>query len=508
MNVAMRIPGKIKNVPTHIRLMGIWGFILGLFLFLRLYQIETGLFFFNDMGRDFNELREWWVTGKPPLLGPQNSALPFNQPNIYFGWLMPMYVLTQFSPWSSVYTLVVTYVAVWLVAGWWGWHRLRDKQYRGKQYWWPTAILIVGWFITIHPQHIWQNRFVWNPSLVPPFLAVALGALLQLRRQWSWPALLVMAGTLSLAVSFTYALAPVWLTIMLLAMWWWRHQWLRLGLFWLTNGLALAFWHLPTLFFEIKYQFLLTKAILSGGQPLPKGLTLASKWHDLMQHALHADNWYLSILLVCILSLILVLSWQQYRQEKNSFRKMAFNTMGLIGSGSLLVTFLVPIAIHAHYVFGLTTILFWLIGSTPRRLALILVLLLTAWWLRPSLTHSYLAPARRSVATAQACAQSICQQANWQSLPVFVSTESRHHVFHNGPEWRYFLAQAGCQVKHIEREPTAAQHMVVIEDDGNYDHGRTQYHELSLFGPSRVTNIIDCPQKVRGFILEKIEPAR
>lgn len=59
-------------------------FILIVFIFLRVHRIEETLNFQNDIGRDYLVLLEWYQSGKPPLLGPQNSAVPFNQSAFYF----------------------------------------------------------------------------------------------------------------------------------------------------------------------------------------------------------------------------------------------------------------------------------------------------------------------------------------------------------------------------------------------------------------------------------------
>lgn len=81
-------------------------FVIVFFIFLRVYRLPSTLFFFNDMGRDLLVLWESWEHKKPFLLGPQNSALPFNQPALYFYSLYPAFLLTG----MSLFTHTVTFL--------------------------------------------------------------------------------------------------------------------------------------------------------------------------------------------------------------------------------------------------------------------------------------------------------------------------------------------------------------------------------------------------------------
>src|SRR5579859_1105498 len=85
-------------------------FLIAFFLFTRLYKLPTSFFYFNDMGRDSLALLDWAQTGKPPLLGPQTSALPFNQGAVYYYLLYPLFRLMQHSPFSAILTSAIVYV--------------------------------------------------------------------------------------------------------------------------------------------------------------------------------------------------------------------------------------------------------------------------------------------------------------------------------------------------------------------------------------------------------------
>ncbi|HCC84942.1 MAG TPA: hypothetical protein DEP87_04655, partial [Candidatus Pacebacteria bacterium] len=150
------------------RLHSWWLVTLGLslgFIFLRLFKIETSLLFFNDIGRDFLQLWNWQQTGKPPLLGPQTSAMPFNQSAVYFYLLLPGYLLTRGSLLATIYTGVGVHLILLWSGVWW----LRQNQPRWLSKFW----LIVGLLI-LQPEMVTQQRFVWNPSFIAGWTMLAL----------------------------------------------------------------------------------------------------------------------------------------------------------------------------------------------------------------------------------------------------------------------------------------------------------------------------------------------
>jgi len=131
-----------------------------LFVFLRLYKIKSSFLFFNDPGRDLLALYRWQETSKPPLLGPRTSVLPFNQSALYFYLLYPLFLLTNHSLFSTIYTVIIFYL-IFLLAG------IFFLKKRSRL----LEILVIVWFlIAIHPQFILQHRHVWNPSspIYPP----------------------------------------------------------------------------------------------------------------------------------------------------------------------------------------------------------------------------------------------------------------------------------------------------------------------------------------------------
>jgi len=165
--------------------------LICIFLFLRLYKIQDSLFFFNDMGRDMLVLYNWQQTGKPPLLGPQTSALPLNQSPLYYYYLYPFYLLTNASPYTALIANAFLYIVSFVLSLYF--FRKDHKSY--------FLVFISYFLITIHPQYIAQSRFVWNPSLVTPLIIASTLAFFKNR-------IVLFSLFVSLAFSLSYSVFP------------------------------------------------------------------------------------------------------------------------------------------------------------------------------------------------------------------------------------------------------------------------------------------------------------
>lgn len=470
-----------------------WGVVVGIlaiFLFLRLWAIRDGFFFFNDMGRDMLVLQQWRDSGKPPLLGPQNSSLPFNQPGLYFYWLMPLFLLFSGSPFSSIFTLVLTMSAFFLA----GAYLLRKKPE------WPSVFLGFSWLVALHPTHIQQNRFVWNPSFVTPFFATAVIALVWLREKWTVRRVQLFAFCLAAAVSFSYSVAPAAVAVVLLILWWWRTEVKKI--FFLGASLAAwtLFFQIPTLVFELRYNFQLTKAVLNSPETTHEGLEWSVKLQQLLSTSTGLAGVGQTLLIGAFLScVVLNLVWLK-RSASFSVREKAFFSFLPLFVTTLVLTLVAPVPLHAHYIFAIVTLAFLVVATLHKRLAIGFIVLASLAWLHPTVLQKHFIPARRSFEVLMACMRQVCEAEN---EPLFVSVQSSYHPYHNGPEFRFALGESGCKVKSIELEPQAAQRMTVVEDGGLYEHGKTDFYELALFGPSKVAENYNCTDDLSVVILEK-----
>jgi|GEM_PF-572520 len=477
------------------------------FVWLRFYKIEVSLAFFNDIGRDFLELWEWQMTGKPPLLGPQTSALPFNQSAVYFYLLMPLYMVTGASLLSTIYTCgLVQAGLIWLGCWWTAKHQPSWQ----KQLW----LLIV--LLALQPQMIIQQRFVWNPSFVAGWLAIGLLMIWQLLstplKNWRWSWLAIWGGAISLAASFTYSVAPVVLAVGVLSFIWWRFRAIKLW-FWAAAGMVV--WNVPTLVFELRHQFLLTNLMLHGDKLSQVPTSWQTKFWELGQYLvglapgmvptqlpLSQIIWLTWVGLVAGWLLKELFNWWQWRKTETNWQQ--FSPRFIFTASwwllSLIITVLMPVAVQSHYVFGILLLGLASLVILPHWSRWLVMAVLVSSWLQPSWFQLYWQPARHSLTELEACSQQVCQAVK---EPLFVSIQAGYHPYHNGTEYLYLLRRAGCDVKDVANFPNSADLMAVIVDDSVYEHGKTAYNELTLFGRSKVQETFSCQSNLQVLLLAK-----
>lgn len=467
-----------------------------LFIWLRLYKIETSLLFFNDIGRDFLELWKWQQTGKPPLLGPQTSALPFNQSAVYFYLLMPIFLLTQGSLLATLYTLVIVYLGLfWLGVIW-----LRQKNAKLLPVFWALGSLLF-----LQPEMIIQQRFVWNPSFLVAWLLLTLLVSWQLlslpASKWRWSWLWLWGLGLGLAVSFSYSAAPAFIAALLLAGLWWRWSAWKL---WLPAFFSLALLNAPTFLFELRHSFLLTNMMLYGPwiEQLPSTLTTryATLWPYFMgSNAVWAQGiWLLWLGLIVIGLLKQFWVWRQ--PNLLAQRSPLFLWTASWWLLTLLITLFLPVAVQSHYIFPTLLLGLASLAVKPGKLKWALIVTLLVVWLSPVFQGRYWLPARQTLSQLQDCSQKICSAT---SDPLFVSNQASAHPYHNAMEYQYLLPQAGCQLRDLANYPDSADQMVVVLDDSVYEHSKTAFNELTLFGASTETQRIRCNSKLEAVFLRK-----
>lgn len=451
------------------------------FLWTRFYKIETSLLFFNDIGRDFLALFKWQETGRPPLLGPQTSALPFNQSAIYFYLLYPFYLLSGHSPYASL----IAYSAFYIVSFVLGLYFLRFYPRLEK------SLTLVFLLITVHPQYIIQGRFIWNPSFVTPCLVAAFYTLaVYLVQKKPKPILLMTSAfTLALATAFSYSAVPTLVIFLLLVLYRQRKAFLPYLLY---TGASLFLVNLPTLFFEIRHGFLLSKMMLFG-EKIDQGHNFfLDRLASLSEFSLGTTWLWALVFLICLFLFV----YLSHRREKNLFLEYSF----FLFAGTLLLTLLMPVSFHSHYVFGLLPLLFLLISFLNARFIYLSAIFLYVVFMQSALEANYFAPARHNLAELQNCAESFCAT---NKQPLYISNQSKHHPYHNAMEFQYLMSEAGCQVKDINTENGQASIMAVVLDDDVYEHGKTAYYELTLFGESTEKERFKCSKTLEIVLLEK-----
>lgn len=448
-------------------------FIFFAFLFLRIYKLHISLFYFNDMGRDSLVLLKWQQTNKPPLLGPQNSAIPFNQSPLYFYLLYPLFLLTNGSPFSAIYTNLIIYIFIFIYL---------LLTYRKKPYFW--ALYFSLFLVTIHPEQIFQSRFVWNPSLVSAFLLLSFWSLVDNQQTLS-------AAAMAIAIACSFSVVPTFLSLCLICFIQNKHKFLE---FFSKSIFFLFIFHLPILLFELRHHFQLTRSVLLRGAETQHEYSYLQQIKKINEFLLVNSN--LLLLIVCGFAIFMVGIY--YLRNKNQQGIFFFFLL----LSNLFITIFLPINFQSHYIFGLLINLAIFLSFLPNKLLIITTIFLLFSSLRPKILATYFGSAPRTYDQMKSCFQIYCQN-NHEST--FVSVQSIYHPFHYGPEHRYLLNKAGCVVKDIEDGSTTAKQMTVVVDGGDFVPHQTSYNELSLFGPYQVKNIFKCQRNFQLYQLIKIQ---
>lgn len=476
-----------KSQSPFIMQWAVFVLLLIAFLLTRLYLIQTSFFYLNDMGRDSLTLLSWQQSQKPPLLGPQTSALPFNQSAFYFYLLYPAFILSHGSPYAALYTLNIFYVLLFS-----GTFYLLKKAKRPKL---MNIFLLAFGLLILQPQMILQNRFVWNPSFVAPLILLAFFTLVLLREKFSNLYLIILGSCLALAVSFTYSVAPIVIGFGFVSVWLFRKKVWQIG----VSLLAwLAVFNLPTFVFELKHHFLLTNMMLHQPKVAQINYSLANKITNILQFLFttYPAHWE-SFLAGLFVTAALLSAWLNRQQLLQFWQKPGrgennehiFTIALIILLPAIFLNFLVPVPILAHYIFGLLTIGVILVATMPIHVRALVLCSALILWIMPIYSGQYFQPAIRTVQEMQSCYAQYCQ---FQRQPVYVSLQSGILPFHNGPEHRYLLRQAGCQVKDIETDVNAAREMAVVVEDSQFTFGQTEYAELSAFHPQTLISQFTC----------------
>jgi hypothetical protein len=423
-------------------------------------------------------LLKWQQAGLPPLLGPLTSALPFNQSAIYFYLLYPGFLLFQGHPVGSVFTCLLFYILGFFFI---------KKVFKVN-----TSLLIIIFLFSIHPQLIIQNRFVWNPSFLPPLLLVSVYSFFHLQKGFRRIFLLIFSLSISLAISLSYSATPLLISFFI---YWllFSRKFIKRYLLSLFSGFLL--FYLPTLVFEIRHSFFLTKQLLHQSPANQFNNNIISRLSSIISNLFSTNNpginWFIFILFLLI---VLFLIW--YRRSNRGL-PFYFSFLFLT---TLIISLLLPITFHYQYIFPLLCLLVLVISSFPRFPQIILILFLSFIYLQPSVLQSYFKTPQRTYSQMESCFRSFCQTFK---EPVFVSTQASFHPFHNGPEHRYLLRKNGCDVRDIETQNGETIYMVVVED-GDKLTPQTHYYELDLFGKYIESKYFPCTPTFNLRLIEKV----
>lgn len=306
-----------------------WLLILCLFflsLMIRIYKIEPLLTFTYDQGRDMIVLSEI-AKGDIKLIGPTTGMQGlFLGPLMYY-LLLPGFIIGSGSPYAVViWQIIITclsYIFYYLIL----------KKHLGVFF----ASLGYFWLI-ITPGAIEQSRSIWNPSLVVPILLPAIYFLFYHNRHY-WKVFLsffFLGLSLQTELAYSFFIVPVFGLYFLSQL-----NWKKLGLIDLkliaVAGVAFILTLVPQIFFEIKYDFLMTNSTIAEINNPDKKVTLSYVWktrplqiYDALKNTVSGDTFLAEGLFYFVfVSLVVVLVTM--RKDKVALFWVGYMTFPLLG---------------------------------------------------------------------------------------------------------------------------------------------------------------------------------
>jgi hypothetical protein len=463
-----------------------------LFSFFRLYRLPESLFFWGDIGRDHEMLMQMVQKKQPTLLGPSNSAIPFNQSAWYFYLVFPVFLLSSYSAFSTsiagVILNVIAIVTIFLL-----FERTSDNDSHVRRTL-NISLIIFLLLYTLNPLIIEQQRITWNPAFASPFLLVAFSTLWQLlslqKLSKFW--MIVTAFSLAFAVGMTYAVIPLvsLITVVFLISIPRQEKFLFLIYLLLAGGIVL----LPHVLFELRYHFLLTKQLLAYHAPMvtqPFTDKLLSGTFFIFGLRRISAEYVLSLLTVAASFGLGV-----FQSSAVLRRKL------LIFLAIFLLSFLTSVFFvddfHSHYGLTFSVLFIFMLSQTPLQWKLLSTLILIViWW---PMTHGffYVQPLR-TVADLERCAELVCSQ---HTAPMYVTAQA-WHGFHSGYDHSFFMNKHGCLTRDISTNPNWSNRLAVVTDSAEFDVETTSFHELALFGDKKLEDMITCSPTMSVYLFSR-----
>lgn len=460
-------------------------FLIALFLYTRFYNISNSLEFFGDIGRDHLVLWQWWITGKPPLLGPGVSFFALHLPPLYFYLNFPAFVISKFSVYSTLITLTALYLTSFIL----GLKYCRTEKFR-------LAVILIFLLIIFHPQYILQSRLPWNPSFAPPFLLASLLTFLGMLEKYSLKKAVVFALGLMSAVSLSLQTVPVVLSIIFFALiLFTRRIEIILSIF--LSALLLFF---PLIFFEVKHNFFFLRRFSQNPVVQPIQTDMSDKLMKHLNFLLGIRQWDEKTLFIIIaLTLIFAVSLFLLTYKRELKEKSKVVVLAALFLVSSLFTYILPFPAREYDIFAVSVLLFALIAFLPFKLSIIYTLLLLLLWIDPAYFQQYFSAGHRTVGQMDKCAQTVCLV---EKEPMFISAQA-WYIYHSTPEYQFLFSKNGCSVTDITQKKDWTNSMAVIADNATYEHGKTSFNELTLFGPSMEQRVYKCEDNLKVYILKR-----
>lgn len=165
---------------------------------LRLYKISSYTTFLGDEGRDAIIVRNLLVHFDPILIGPGTSVGSMYLGPLYYYFMAPFLLLSNFSPVGPAVGVALLGIAtIYLVF-------IVGKDWFGKK-----AGLISALFFAISPTVIIYSRSSWNPNIMPFFSLLSIYAMWRVWKKNDYKFLIIAA------ISYAFVLQSHYLGLLL-----------------------------------------------------------------------------------------------------------------------------------------------------------------------------------------------------------------------------------------------------------------------------------------------------
>jgi 4-amino-4-deoxy-L-arabinose transferase-like glycosyltransferase len=468
--------------------------------FFRLYNISGYMTFLGDEGRDSIIVRNLLVHFDPILIGPGTSVGGMYLGPLYYYFMAPFLLISNFSPIGPAVGVallgVATIYLVFIVA----------KEWFGK-----TAGLVSALLYSISPTVITYSHSSWNPNIMPFFSLLSVYSIWKVWKYKKYNWLLVTA------ISFAFVLQSHYLGVLIapvLIVFWFLSKVPKKTT--LISASVFIFLMSPLLIFDVRHDWMNTRALykfvtVKDANVSVKPVSVISKvypvFEQVTESVLTAKNIEFGRLMTLILTVYLVFTFTKKKNIWNSGNSVLalWLLSGLIGFG------LYRLPIYDHYYGFLFVVPFLIYGSfvgdrlkTDKNILKVVVFLITFLLVLVNLANNPLKNMpNNQMQRSKEVALKVLEIADGKPFNLAVLAERNYE-----DGYRYFMDVAGATVLHADRwdKNTISDTLVVVceEEESKCDPTHSPKAEVANFGWSKIEN----KWQVDGVIIYKLVHSR
>ena len=330
-------------------------FILGLGVFLRVYNIQHTLLFHFDQGYHGLAIKEIWETKRLALLGHKTDVEGIFHGSTFYYLMLPFYLFSGWDPAkvSSLLAIIDGFAIIFVFL-------------IGKEMFDKRAGLLAALFYAVSYSLVSYARWLSNVTLIPFFSTVFFYSLLR-AYQGKLKFLPLAFFCAGLITQFNGAIGFFFLPLLVFSLYRLRKKLFSKKLYLLISMIFFLLPILPLVFFEFRHNFLVSRSILHLFlQQDTSGLSFQrvfSNFTLLKSELVNLFSYKLPVVTLALFILTLFAAWWSWFKNKKEFSRLK----------KLLIFLLLPIAGLFFYQKGIHG--FFFVGTLP------LFILFVSWGL-------------------------------------------------------------------------------------------------------------------------------